>query len=822
MFINDRKITLSVGAHRHSKNWQRQVMNYSDLVKKLKTPTRSVESLEDYLKMKKPQQAALKDVGGFIGGALKGRQRLSHNVEYRDLITLDFDNIASGMTDDVIKRVQILGCNYVIYSTRKHASYKPRLRIIIPTDRSVTVDEYEPIARKVAAMIGIEMADSTTFQASRLMYWPSCSKDSEYVYKFEDKPFLSADGILNQYEDWKDISCWPQVPGVGVKQRHLVDKQQDPTTKKGLVGAFCRTYDIFTAMDKFIPGAYEDTGKDDRYTYAGGSTSGGAVIYQDGMFLYSHHATDPCSGQLVNAWDLIRLHKFSDLDEDAAQGTPVSKMPSYTAMKELVRSDKTVMAKLDKERQESAQDYFSALGQSDDNADSSVDDSDDESWREDLEKNPNTAKNEKTIANIVLILSNDKNFKGKIWLDDFAGRLMVTCPLPWDSGDGSREWKDSDDAQLALRLEREYQITGKDKIENAVKVVSDNNKRNEVKDLIQSFRWDGVQRIPTLLHDYLGAEQSVYTADIMKKSLAAAVARAFSDGGVKYDYMVIFTGKQGIGKSTFLSKLGMDWFSDSLYNFEGKEAAELIQGTLINEVGELSAMNKSETEAIKQFLSKTHDIYRAAYGRHTFKRPRRCVFFGSTNSDAFLKDATGNRRFWPIKVGVVPTTKNIFTDLDNEVSQIWAEAYVYYMLGEPLYLDGESKEMSEKLQEDFREIDPWQIEIEEFLAKKIPPNWYSLKLQEQKSWWNGNFGCENKETGDSIDLIERDRVCVREIWQICFNGQMQHCSRRESNRITNILTGLPGWQKVEKSTRYGLFGVQKGFEKSKIIALKRV
>ena len=144
------------------------------------------------------------------------------------------------------------------------------------------------------------------------------------------------------------------------------------------------------------------------------------------------------------------------------------------------------------------------------------------------------------------------------------------------------------------------------------------------------------------------------------------------------------------------------------------------------------------------------------------------------------------------------------------------------MLGEPLYLDGESKEMSEKLQEDFREIDPWQIEIEEFLAKKIPPNWYSLKLQEQKSWWNGNFECENKETGDSIDLIERDRVCVREIWQICFNGQMQYCSRRESNRITNILTGLPGWQKVEKSTRYGLFGVQKGFEKSKIIALKRV
>lgn len=790
-------------------------MNYSDLVEKLKTPTRSLETLAEYLKLKKPQQDALKDVGGFIGGALKGNQRLSHNVESRDLITLDFDNIASGMTNDVIKRVQILGCNYVIYSTRKHAGYKPRLRIIIPTDRSVTVDEYEPIARKVAAMIGIEMADPTTFQPSRLMYWPSCSRDSEYVYKYEDKPFLSADGILNQYTDWKDISSWPQVPGVDIKQRHLVDKQQDPTTKKGLVGAFCRTYDIFSAMDKFIPGAYEDTGKDDRYTYAGGSTSGGAVIYQDGMFLYSHHATDPCSGQLVNAWDLIRLHKFSDLDEDATEGTPVSKMPSYTAMKELVRSDKAVMAKLDEERQEQAGDYFKDLGQSAVSDTDLVDDKDDSNWVEKLEKNPNTGKNEKTIANIVLILSNDRNFKGKIWLDDFAGRLMVTIPLPWDSGEGSREWKDSDDAQLALRLEKEYQITGKDKIENAVKVVSDNNKKNEVKELIQSFRWDGVQRIPTILHDYLGAEQSVYSADIMKKSLAAAVARAFSDSGVKYDYMVIFTGRQGIGKSTFLSKLGMNWFSDSLYNFEGKEAAELIQGTLINEVGELSAMNKSETEAIKQFLSKTHDIYRAAYGRHTFKRPRRCVFFGSTNSDAFLKDATGNRRFWPIKVGVVPTTKNIFTDLDNEIPQIWAEAYMYYVLGEPLYLEGESKAISESLQEDFREIDPWQSEIEEFLAKKIPIDWYSLELGQQRAYIQGNLQTESL-------LMDRDRVCIKELWQVCFNSDIKFCNKRESNRIASILTGLSGWSRIEKSARFGIYGVQKGFEKCKILEFKKV
>lgn len=787
-------------------------MNYSDLVEKLKTTTRSLEKLEEYLKFKKTKQDALKDVGGFVGGALKGRQRLSHNVESRDLITLDFDNIASGMTDNVIKRVQILGCNYVIYSTRKHAGYKPRLRIIIPTDRAVSVDEYEPIARKVASMIGIEMADPTTFEPSRLMYWPSCSSDSEYVYKYEDKPFLNADGILAQYEDWKDISCWPQVPGAEIKQRHLVDKQQDPTTKTGLVGAFCRTYDILSAMDKFIPGAYEETGRDDRYTYVGGSTSGGAVIYQDGMFLYSHHATDPCSGKLVNAWDLIRYHKFLDLDEEATEGTPVAKMPSYTAMKELVKNDKAVISKLNEERQEQAKTFFESIGQG--GLESSEDEVDNGSWRENLIYKDNTMELEKSITNIVTILTYDPVYRDKIFLDEFAGRGLVKCPLPWDDSDSVRLWSDTDDAQLALRLEREYKITGDSKIEKAIKIVAHNNRKNEVKELIQSFRWDGVKRIPTLLSDYLGAQQSVYTVDIMKKSLAAAVARAISNTGVKYDTMVVFTGKQGIGKSTFLAKLGMDWFNDSLYNFEGKEAAELIQGSLIVEVGELSAMNKSETEAVKQFLSKTHDIYREAYGKRTNKYPRRCVFFGSTNSNEFLRDVTGNRRFWPVKVGVKPTTKNVFTDLDKEVSQIWAEAYVYYLLGESLYLDGESKEISEKLQEDFREIDPWQAEIEEFLSKEIPSDWYSLSVGQQRSFMQGNLKSK-------APLVDRDKVCVKEIWQVCFNSDIKYCSKKESRRINDILTGLPGWHRLEKSTRFGVYGVQKGFEKSKILSFKK-
>lgn len=805
--INDRKIVISTGANRKSMNWQRLELNYSDFVEKLKKPSRTLETLAEFLKLPKAKQDDLKDVGGFVGGEMLGNRRKSYNIKSRDLITLDFDNISSGMTDDVIKRVMLLGCNYVIYSTRKHASYKPRLRIIIPTNRTVTVDEYEPLARKVASMIGIEMADPTTFEPSRLMYWPSCSSDSEYVYSFEDKPFLDADGILNQYTDWKDVSSWPQVPGSDIKYRKLATQQVDPTTKSGLIGAFCRTYDIYSAMDKFIPDAYDMSDSDDRFTYMGGSTTGGAIVYQDGLFLFSHHATDPCGGQLVNAWDLIRLHKFSNLDEGAAEGTPTATMPSYLAMKELVKADNIVMGLVDKERQDSAKDYFKALGQSVDSDD--VEDSEIENWRELLVRD-NKGNVEKSITNIVTILSFDPQYRGKIWVDEFANRSMVTLPLPWDSGEGTREWKDSDDAQLALKLEREHGITGDSKIEKALKVIGDNNKKNEVKELLQSFRWDGVERIPTLLHDYLGAEQNVYTADVMKKSLAAAVARAVSSSGVKYDYMVVFTGKQGIGKSTFLSKLGMNWFSDSLYNFEGKEAAELIQGTIINEVGELTAMSKSETEAVKQFLSKTHDIYREAYGRHTARYPRRCVFFGSTNSQEFLKDATGNRRFWPVRVGELEPTKSVFKDLDAEISNIWAEAYTYYMLGEKLFLEGESEEMANNLQIEFMETDPWATEIESFLEMKIPSNWYDLSIGQQRQFMQGNLPNDKP-------LVDRDRVCVKEIWQLCLSGDIKYCNKKESSRINNILLTFRGWEKVKSNARFGKFGRQKGFQKSKII-----
>ena len=286
----------------------------SELWRKLQIPVRGTETLAAYMGLSKSQQDELKDVGGYVGGALKGPRRKANNVTGRDIVTLDLDNIPPGQRDEVLRRVDSLGCGYCVYSTRKHQPAAPRLRVLLPTDRTVSAEEYEPIARKIASYIGMEYADPTTYEPSRLMYWPSCCADAEYVYATADKPFLAADGILDQYADWRDMTQWPCLPGQ--KQiTKLAVKQGDPEAKQGVVGAFCRVYDINRAMTELIPGVYAAVDNmPGRYTYIEGSTAGGAVLYDNGKFLYSHHATDPCSGKLVNAFDLERLHKYGDTD----------------------------------------------------------------------------------------------------------------------------------------------------------------------------------------------------------------------------------------------------------------------------------------------------------------------------------------------------------------------------------------------------------------------------------------------------------------------------------------------------------------------------
>lgn len=797
----NRQLCISTAGSRKAVQWPQSTILWSDFVEKLKTPVRSTETLEEYLKLPKAQQDDLKDVGGFVGGALSGNRRKGCCVTGRDLLTLDLDNIQAGQTDEILRRVDGIGCAAVVYSTRKHADYAPRLRVIVPLDRTVLADEYEPAARKLAALIGIEHCDPTTFEPSRMMYWGSCCADSRYICETYDKPFCAADGLLGMYGDWKDISQWPQVPGAEALERRRLAKQENPTLKRGIIGAFCRTYSITQAMDRFIPGMYEETAASGRYTYTGGSTVGGAVIYDDDLFLFSHHATDPCSGQLVNAFDLVRLHLYGDKDDAAKEGTPVNKLPSFVAMSRLALEDKAVSDLIAKEKHEEAKAAFAVPGLPDDGM------SDDISWISALAVDGN-GNYQKTVNNMILVLQNDPLIKGRVMTDEFACRGVVTGPVPWNTELGKRQWVDSDDDGLFWYLETYYHLAQQDKQDKAMSIVGLQNKANVVKQYLQGQKWDGIKRVDTMLSDYLGAEDNAYTRAVIRKFLCAAVARAVSTGSIKFDTMPIFTGPQGIGKSTFLRILGKEWFSDSLTNFEGKEAAEMIQGTWINEVGELTAMNRQETSAVKQFLSKQDDIYRAAYGRHTERYPRRCVFCGTSNEGDFLKDTTGNRRFWPVDVGVYPVKKSVWADLSEEVDQIWAEAYLYWMLGEPLFLSKDLEEMAARQQESHTETSGKEGVISDYLEKKIPVNWEQMGIGQRRQFM------QDCMTGvEPAELVERRQVCAAEIWAVCLGGEIKYMKNSDSREINSILAGLKGWKRMRTPRYFGPHGSQRGFER---------
>ncbi len=794
---HDKKIRISTGSGRKSLSWLKKELMWSEFLDRLNAPDRSTETIEEYFGYAKSRQDDLKDVGGFVGGTFIGDRRKAANVEGRDLVTLDLDNIPSNETEAIIKRVSSLGCASRIYSTRKHTSYAPRLRVVIPMDRTLTPDEYEPVARKLGELIGMDYCDPTTFEASRLMYWPSVSSDSQYVCERIDNPFCAVEGILSTYHDWHDITTWPKVPGAEILEKRAVARQENPLTKKGVIGAFCRSYNILQAMEKFIPGMYEPTAMSDRYTFMGGSTAGGAVVYDDDLFLYSHHATDPCSGLLVNAFDFIRLHLYGKKDDEAKEGTPASKLPSFVLMSKLARTDDKVSKLM---VQEKFQHSRTVLNQEDTVDEGNFD------WVQRLTVD-NAGKFEKTINNITLILENDMLLKGKIATDEFASCGVVLGAVPWDASTEKRRWKDVDDAGYYRYMETMYGITGREKLEMGLLIVSNQNKINGVKEYLVSLRWDGVKRLDTLLVDYLGSKDTAYTRAVMRKSLCAAVGRGII-GGVKFDNMPILVGAQGIGKSTFLSIIGKDWFSDSLTSFEGKEAAELIQGTWINEVGELTAMSKQETNTVKQFLSKSEDIYRAAYGRRTEKYPRRCIFFGTSNESEFLKDATGNRRFWPIDVGEFPATKSVWKDLPEEIDQVWAEAYAYWMLGEPLYLSKEIEEMAKVHQSEHAEHSSKEGIILDYLEKELPSNWDTLDVSMRRAYLNGGLASKGLD-----GLTKRDKVCAAEIWVECFGSDIRFMKRADSVEINHILTRIDGWERNKEKRRYGPFGKQRGFEK---------
>ena len=783
---------ICIGNSRKDKFWKNEEISLEKFIKRISTTIRTSETMEEYNHLPKSKQDDIKDVGGFILGKLKDNKRRKENVLSRSALTLDMDygseNIVGELKNSLTYRT-------LIYSTHKHKKSKPRLRLIIPLDRNVSPDEYSAISRMVASEINMDLFDDSTYEASRLMYWPSTSCDGDFVFEDIKKDILKADDVLKKYENWKDTKSWPTSSRQKIVFKNNLNKQADPLTKEGLIGGFCRTYSISDVIEKFLGHVYEESEFRGRYDYIPASSSAGVVVYDD-KFAYSHHATDPASGKLLNAFDLVRTHNFSHLDKiEDLEKKPSNKLPSFKAMENFVLQDEKVKQLLSKERQDLAKMEFEVVQEEEVNT----------SWQNllELDKKGNV---KSTMSNMAIIIRNDVNFKNIVY-NQFKCSIDVVGKLPWKQIKSG--WSDADMACAKLYFERVYKIWSPLKFKDALLAVTSSERvYHPIKEYFKTLKWDKVSRLDTLLVDYLGAKDNIFVREVTRKTFCAAVTRIF-EPGKKFDSILVLCGPQGIGKSTLFSKLGKEWYSDSLSlcDMKDKTAAEKLQGYWLLELGELAGIKKVDVEVIKSFISRTDDKFRKAYGVNVESNPRSNIIVGTTNSEGgFLRDITGNRRFWPVMVSGNSNLKP--WDL-KDVDQIWAEALYRYEQGEELYLKGDVSKMAKIAQQEAMESDDREGIILDYLETLLPTNWNEMTLYERRAYLN------NKELIASKGIVRKSEICIMEIWCECFFRERQDLKRTDSYEIEGILNRIGGWERMTSNKsgkiRFEIYGPQRAF-----------
>ena len=408
-----------------------------------------------------------------------------------------------------------------------------------------------------------------------------------------------------------------------------------------------------------------------------------------------------------------------------------------------------------------------------------------------------------TIENCLNVLQNDEMYKGRITFNEFSNKVLLD----------KKQWKDEDFSQLVYHMETNYNITNEKKIRHALAIENKRNKFHPIKNYLNSLKWDGVSRLSTLFTDFLGADDNKYTRAVSTVTLCGAVARVLNPG-VKFDTMPVLVGKQGVGKSTIWAKLGGEWFSDTLDTIKGKEAYESIQNSWIIEIAELSAMAHATKEDTKKFITKTSDKYRKPYAENVEDIPRQCIFVGTTNDYEFLKDETGNRRFYPIDVDVQKATKSIWNDLTPEyINQLWAEAKELYLKhGEnAIYIKNEEiLKLADKQQTEHFEKSTTYLEVENYINMPVPPNWNDFNIEKRHEF------IENyKQNGSSVYATEiRKNICIREILIDLYPKTYtidDKIPKKDSNEMAKILISLG--LKRSGSARFKLFGKQMIFSK---------
>lgn len=818
-----RELTIATAPRRTTKQWTNTHATKQDLIAWAYDPIHVPHTQTEYHQLPKTAKDQAKDVGGFVAGHLKNGHRRKGHVLTRSVITLDIDYLPSDV-DLNDHLTTTLGVGWLIHTTLSHTPETPRWRLWVWLDRDITADEYTAIARRLAKDINpqLDWFDPTTFEPERFMYKPSTTTDGDYHVHTSTivAPDLNPDEWLLRYADWTDVTTWPGITPDTMPKG--TGKVQDPRTRPGLIGAFNRAHTITQAIAEFLPEVYKPGTIKNRYTYTGGTSSNGLIVYDGDLHAYSQHATDPASETLCNAFDLVRIHRYGDLDASTDADTPTNKLPSYHAMQDFIAEDAGTRRENARATITKAQEVFTAqpspqAGETmgTDTEDTAGKETSEElDWLTQLEVRKDGSFKD-TIGNFHLIFMNDPRYTSIAW-NSHSNVIEVQDPqtLPWNQL--KHGWTDNDTALLKESIAGQYGgLYSPTKMTDALLAAATKRAFHPVRDYFNHLpEWDGIERLDTLLVDYLGAEDTAYTRAVTRKTLVAAVRRTFRPG-TKFDQVLTLVGPQGVGKSTIFAKLAGQWFSDSLTitDMKDKTGAEKLAGNLIVELSELAGMRKTEAEPVKGFISRTEDKYRPAYGRTVEAFPRQCIIVGSTNAeDGFLRDPTGNRRWWVVHVTGDTCTR--VPDITQEtIDQVWAEAVHYEKKGETLYLDGEVMEAALHVQAASVEADDRTGLVQEYLDTPLPEHWNTLPLLARRVYLDSGALPENFGHGVPTKFAPRDSVSKIEIWAECFGRDPDAMRRPDSYDIASIMQQIDGWHDSGAAKRLPIYGKQRIYRK---------
>ena len=782
-----RTITVGVGGGSRAQMGlvETRSFDWPELAARLSTPVRDTITTAGFDALDKDGKGARKMAPGFLtGGAYIGPRRSEAALPSRDLVIMDIEKGDADLWGRVVAERRMPASfvwRALVHTTRSHRPDAPRLRVVMPTSRPILPHEYKPLIRHVArlmmpddAITGLDPASEVWNQA---MFWPSCNSDQEFIAFETEGDAIDVDAILAitvETDSKREKNTGralrrgeePEAPARAPRAADhsgavVMSALDDPREGTTVAAAFCRAYSVAQAIDRFLSDIYTPCG--DRWTYAGGENEGGLVMLTD-THAYSHHSSDPHHGLALNAFDLVRKHRFGHLDAGAGADTPYPALPSYAAMKDFVMKDTAVTAQL-AESPITADDFD--LGPDDllaefDNEDEGgalpadfnaallaaaplaaeaeegeviEGDAPDFGGMADngcslanlARGGKNGEKIEASIYNVMVILGADPRLAGIVEYDELLASPVATRSfvpgvpgVPGFTVRRAERWTDLHSLAILNFLQAPMGRPGhsggygldvtKDKVAAAVTSAAIKDRFHPIKRILEDEEWDGVERAERLWIDYLGVADTAYHRDTARLWLVAAVARVYEPGH-KFDFVPVLFSGQGGRKSTMAEILGMG-FSGALKSGDFRDKARYVEATVgkwIVEIPEMAASRGATQEEIKSFISSTKETVRLSYKHFPEDYAARHVMMGTVNKSTFLEDATGGRRYWPLQVRVA----EIDTDrLIDEVGQIWAEALVIYrrMRAEhtgtlPLYLQGEAAKTALALQERARVID---------------------------------------------------------------------------------------------------------------------